>query len=60
MNSILGTSAGNYPITVAAVITTTGNNNGGTTSFTVAGTVDFNVVITNPCTQAAGVQIDAI
>lgn len=36
------------------------NQSLGASSFTVPGTVDFNVVITNPCTAAAGVTIDAI
>ena len=36
------------------------NQSLGVSSFTVPGTVDFNVVIKNPCTTAEGVTIDAI
>lgn len=65
----MGTAADSspYAITIAATLTIVdgpndsgANNNGGTTEFNVDGTVDFDVVITNPCTSAAMVTIDAL
>ena len=65
----MGTAADSspYAITIAATLTIVdgpndsgANNNGGTTEFVVDGTVGFDVVITNPCTSAAMVTIDAL
>ena len=67
VNSMLASSAGSspYPITVAATLTIVdgandsgANNNGGTTEFVIAGTVDFDVEITNPCPSTTIIDVD--
>jgi hypothetical protein len=60
VHAIKGAAAATYPITVAVAVVVPNGNNSGTTSFSVSGTVDFNVIVTNPCLAANGMTIDPI